>query len=443
MRLLIVDPQGNGLDFALRAARAGHDVRLAIRQTEKTRFIGRGLVQIVEYEKWVRWADLVFCTDNTKYTFDLDQRWRPQGVKIVGAGIETAKWEIDRVVGMQKFKKAGVAVPPYREFTDYDKAISYVKKEDRRFVSKPCGEVEDKALSYCAKTPADMVYMLQRWKKLGKHKAAFILQEFIPGTEMAVGGWFGPHGFNAGWCENFEFKKLMADDMGPATGEQGTVLRYVAASKLAQRVLAPLSAQLAQSRYVGYVDVNCIIDDDGNPWPLEFTMRPGWPTFNIQQPLHEGDPVEWLMDLHQGKDAKTFTMDTVAAGVVLSIPDYPYSHLTRKEVVGIPIYTESWDNLHPCECMMGQGPDMVNGTIVDRPMMVTAGDYVLVATATGEDVLSTTKSVYRTLKDLSLPNSPMYRTDIGKRLRKQLPQLQTNGFAKSLAYSTAQQPSKG
>jgi phosphoribosylamine--glycine ligase len=435
MRLLIVDPQGNGLDFALRAQRAGHDVRLAIRQTEKTRHIGRGLVQIVDYTQWVRWADLVFCTDNTKYTFDLDQRWRPFGAKIVGASVETAKWEIDRVTGMRVFKKAGVETPPYREFSDYDKAISYVKKEDRRFVSKPCGEVEDKSLSYCAKTPADMVYMLQRWKRLAKHKATFILQEFIAGTEFAVGGWFGPGGFNAGWCENFEFKKLMVDDMGPATGEQGTVLRCVRSSKLARKVLEPIASALAAARYCGYVDVNCIIDGSGNPWPLEFTMRPGWPTFNIQQPLHTGDPVEWLLALYQGRDAKCFEMNTVATGVVLSIPDYPYSHLTRKEVVGIPIYTESWDNLHPCEIMMGQGPDQINGQIIDRPMMVTAGDYVLVATATGADVQSATKSVYQTLKGLSLPNSPMYRTDIGKRLRKQLPRLQAMGYANGMAYS--------
>ena len=128
-RLLVVDPSGNGLDFAMRAQRAGHDVRLGIRQTEKTRYIGRGLVQIVDYRDWVRWADIVFCTDNTKYTYDLDQRWNGTGAKIVGASVETAKWEIDRVRGMQVFKKAGVAVPPFREFTDYDKAIAtYVKR---------------------------------------------------------------------------------------------------------------------------------------------------------------------------------------------------------------------------------------------------------------------------------------------------------------------------
>jgi phosphoribosylamine---glycine ligase len=437
MRLLIVDPQGNALDFAMRSQSAGHDVRLAIRQTEKTKHIGRGLVQLVDYRDWMRWADLVFMTDNTKYTYDVDQRWRMEGARIVGASVATAQWEIDRVAGMRVFKKAGIETPAYREFNDYDKAIAYVKKEDRRFVSKPCGEVEDKSLSYCAKTPADMVYMLQRWKRLSKHKASFILQEFIGGIEFAVGGWFGPGGFSSGWCENFEFKKLMVGDMGPATGEQGTVLRYVRTSKLAKRVLAPVAEQLAAARYVGYVDVNCIIDDAGMPWPLEFTMRPGWPTFNIQQPLHTGDPAQWLLDLYEGRDAKCFKTDgTLAIGVVLSIPDYPYSHLTRKEVVGVPIYTRSWDNLHPCEIMMGMAPDQISETIVDTPMMVTAGDYVLVATATGPDVQSAAKQVYRTLKKLSLPNSPMYRTDIGQRLRKQLPDLQKMGYATGMEFST-------
>ena len=194
MRLLIVDPPGNGLDFAMRSQRDGHDVRLAIRQTEKTKHIGRGIVQVVEgWQPWVRWADLVFMTDNAKYTHALEY-WRAQGVKIVGASVAIAAWEIDRAKGMAVFKKAGIEVPPYREFSDYDSAIAYVKKEGRRFVSKPCGEVEDKSLSYCAKSPADMLYMLGRWKKLGKHKQSFILQEFIEGTEMAVGGWFGPGG---------------------------------------------------------------------------------------------------------------------------------------------------------------------------------------------------------------------------------------------------------
>jgi hypothetical protein len=79
MRLLIVDPQGNGLDFALRCQRDGHEVRLGIRYGEKTKNIGKGLVEVTaDYGKWVRWADLIFMTDNTLYTADMD-RLRREG----------------------------------------------------------------------------------------------------------------------------------------------------------------------------------------------------------------------------------------------------------------------------------------------------------------------------------------------------------------------------
>jgi len=53
-------------------------------------------------------------------------------------------------------------------------------------------------------------------------------------------------------------------------------------------------------------------------------MRPGWPLFQIQQALHKGDPAEWMLDLLDGKDTLKVSKD-IACGVVVSIPDYPYS----------------------------------------------------------------------------------------------------------------------
>ena len=442
MRVLIIDPAGAGLDWAYRAQECGHKVKHFIRQTEKTKHIGRGMVELVdEYQPWLRWAELIVNTDNTRYLRDIDMM-RALGWPVISASQETAEWELDRQVGQNILKTHGIAVPDCKEFTSYDDAIAYVKRENRRFVSKPSGDA-DKALSYVAKTPADMVYMLERWKRIAKHKQPFILQEFIAGTEMAVGGWFGPHGFNAGWCENFEFKKLMDGDMGVATGEQGTVLRYVARSKLARMMLEPLAETLEKMDYCGYIDVNCIIDDKGQPWPLEFTMRFGWPTFNIQQELHEGDCVEWLASLSQGVDARNTLMDKVALGVVMSVPDYPYSHLTRKEVCGSPIYGLTpglQRHVHFCEVMQGKAPVDRAGAVVDEQIPVTAGDYVLVMTATGETVYEAKQRVYRRLKRLTLPNSPMYRTDIGDRLSKQLPIVQAQGFATGLAFSTSPQP---
>lgn len=438
MRILCLDAQANAVDWLLRCQAAGHAVKWYVPPKPRLDPIGRGLIERVpEWRPWVQWADLIFLTDNTLWMRDMDMLRRHQSTPpIVGATEEIADWELDRNKGMAMFRQKGIAVPKSVDFHDYDAAIAFVKKQDKAFVSKPSGDA-DKALSYVAKTPEDLVYMLQRWKKHNKRRD-FILQEKIDGDEMAVGGWFGPAGFAPGWCENFEFKKLCDGDRGPNTGEQGTVLRYVSKSKLATEVLAPFAPALRRSGYVGYIDVNCIIDAAGTPWPLEFTCRPGWPTFNIQQALHEGDPAEWLMDLATGHAPSIFIKDTIAAGVVLSIPDYPFNKLAVDLVTGIPIYgiqPSMRDSIHPCEVALGVAPQKIKGQILEAPIWTTAGTYILVGSGTGATVEEARRHAYQILERLSLPNSPMYRTDIGHRLRWQLPRLQDHGYALGMSYA--------
>ena len=439
MRLLIISPEGSGLDLAIRAQKDGHEVKFAVKQTEKTKLIGKGLVDVVaDPREWFRWSNLVFNTDNSLYIQALDAH-RKDGGLALSACQETAAWEIDRSIGQTVLKKAGIPTLSSTPFSDYDAAIAHVENKMLRFVSKPTGGVEqNKALSYVSHSPADMVYMLERWKRLGKLKTPFILQEFVPGVEMAVGGWFGPGGWNEGFLENFEFKKLMNDDLGPATGEQGTIARYTKNSKLARKVLIPLTNVLEKVNYVGYIDVNCIIDEKGQPWPLEFTTRPGWPTFNLQMALHTGDIAEWLMDLASGTDSRNVILDRVCAGVVMSIPDYPYSHMTRKEVTGVPIYGLShglMKHFHPCEMMLAEAPTEVEGKIITMPQLVTAGDYVAIMTAVADTVKDAALTAYRRLDRLTVPNSAMWRSDIGKRLAKQLPKIQVHGYATNLTYS--------
>lgn len=755
MRVLFISAIGDcgELDIAMRAIASGHQVKWAFAKTEKNKDIGRGLVERVDdWRPWMRWADLVILGDNTKYLREIDA-WRArENIPVVGATSEAAAWELNRTLGQKVFKKAGIDVLPYREFSRYDDAIAYVKRENRRFVSKPCGDEPDKSLSYVAKSPEDLVYMLERWKRSQRHKGSFILQEFVGGTEMAVGGWFGPGGFSEGWFENFEFKALMAGDRGPncftpdaevltktgwkfwpdvtmddeictlkdgkivydrpsqivvgqfdgdligwqspsldilvtpghqmyvqddhyrkpfffepadvsftkrrtvmrsggtwsangsgdeaawaallgayiadgscrersvvfgncpahkqkifceiaqaagykakmygpdlyinskalvetlrplgkaldkhvpdyvkqsssqvirsflrgygagdgssrhnnliyttisrrladdlqelalkigwassinvrdrrdeshenngyvcfnrhvsydisiaqhrqkaeissdnrytqrysgkvycvtvpshviyvrrngkpvwigQTGEMGTVGRYVKRSKLADKVLKPLEDDLYDLGYCGYVDVNCIIDDAGNPWPLEFTMRFGWPTFNIQQALLKGDVIEWLAALRSGRDERRLLLNKPVCGAVMALPDFPYSHITRKEVTGVPVYGMTpalAPNIHPCCMMQGSAPQMMGGKITTAPMMVTAGDYVLVTTGVGNTVREARTKCYRVMECLKAPSSPFWRPDIGVRLKKQLPVIQAQGYATGMQF---------
>ena len=314
MKVLIIDQNGELADLAWRATRDGHKIKHYIKDDIHVKDVSRGLSDVVrEYKCYARWADFIILAENSKYIQEADS-WRKLGIPVLGATQESAKWEIDRRFGQKIFDEHKIPTLPYKLFYKFDEAIEYVKKEGKRFVSKPAGDEADKALSYVSKSPADMIFMLERWKSLGKLKPPFMLQEFIEGVEAAVGCYCGPGGFNSSFEENWEFKKLMTGEMGPNTGEQGTVMRMVSKSKLANKVLKPLEDALAATGHTGDVDVNCIIDKEGTPWPLEFTMRFGYPAVNIQNALHEGDTIEWLLDLVEGRDAKNFRLNEIATG---------------------------------------------------------------------------------------------------------------------------------
>ena len=99
MRLLLVDPPGHGLDIAIRAQAAGHQVKLAIKDSKKTSSIGLGFVEVVrDHKPWMKWADLVVCTDNSLYLDDLEKH-RANGGYAIGPSPEHAKWELDREHG--------------------------------------------------------------------------------------------------------------------------------------------------------------------------------------------------------------------------------------------------------------------------------------------------------------------------------------------------------
>jgi len=252
---------------------------------------------------------------------------------------------------------------------------------------------------------------------------------------MAVGGWYGPGGWCKWWYENFEYKKLMAEDLGPNTGEMGTLSRYVAHSKLADVALKPVTRQLEALDYVGFIDISGMIDESGDFWPFEYTMRPGWPTFHNQIATHEGDPAQWMLDLLNGKDTLAAKEDTVCISVVLAIPDFPYSHLTNKEVSGIPIYhAGDREHVHLCEVMMSDDvPVQVNGSVVRMPNLVSCGDYIAVVTGTGDTITGARRSAYSAVKKIRMPNDPFYRPDIGRcRMIEGLPMIQKHGFATGL-----------
>ena len=443
-RLLIIDNASNCLDMAMRAQLAGWDVRWwdRPRADGTPRRAGEGMIEKIKdfadiQRKWLDWADLIYLPDNVLYT-EMLEPYRLKGYPILAPSPAAADLELDRAAGQKAMQDVGIRIMDSKEFHDYDAAIAFVKKNPTYLVSKPSGDA-NKALSYVASDPADLVYMLTRWKgREDLRKAAkqegFILQERKYGVEMAVGGWYGPGGWSQWFYENWEYKKLMDGDLGVATGEMGTLSRMTKNSKLAKEVLLPIAPILDKLGYVGYIDNNCIIDDTG-PWPMEWTMRDGWPTkHNVTAHVKNEDPIQWMLDLLNGKDTIEAINGEVCVSALIALPDFPYSKITNKDLCGIPIRgADDMKHIHLSEAMIGVTPTMVGDKVVDLPGLVTCGDYVMVVTGTGDTITSARSDCYRAVKKIKIPNNPFYRTDIGAgRMVKQLPILHKMGYAKGL-----------
>ena len=266
-------------------------------------------------------------------------------------------------------------------------------------------------------------------------KGPVMLQEFIGGIEMGVSRWMGRDGWISPPNINFEHKKLMSSNYGPNTGEMGTVMAYVKKEKLDDEMMSPIEKGLMQLGHLGDCDVNCIIDEKGKAWPLEFTNRPGYPAFYLMLNQHKGDPAQWMADAIHGKMSLEVSYD-VGVTVLIAQPDCPYCKRPHEETEGNPIYGINKSNLksiQPMDVKIEKRPDMVGDKVVERAMWVTGGQYIAVANALGPNVSVAAKRAYEVVKGIHVSDM-MVRDDIGKGLEDQLPKLQKLGYATGIRY---------
>lgn len=438
MKVLVVDTELAGLDFALRCIDADHEV-LLFQQTAHP--IGRGFPGLKRTDdlqsamKWVGRDGLVVPTGNSKFVRDLD-RYREFGFNVFGPTVQSAALEIDRAKGMAAMKACGIDLPHFETFDSLGAAEKFARKSDRAYVFKPLGSEDDKSLTFVSNDPADLVGWIERQIARGAKTRKCMLQEKIDLiADFGVSSWFGPEGFLPDKAQEcFEHKKLCNGEKGPNTGEMGTLTQYVERSKLFDEMLAPMAPILATLGHRGDFAIGVGVDTAGKAWPLEFTARLGWPAFYIQCASHKGDPAQWMMDLMNGGD--TLKVDyRPAIGVVLAQPPWPRFDGAAERVEGVPIMgmDEVWDQVHPAMMMIGKGPNMDGDKVVDGPQHQTAGEMVAIVTGLGRTVEKARKAVYGAVDRIKFSDQ-LYRTDIGEKVEKCLPALHKAGYCEGLEY---------
>jgi phosphoribosylamine--glycine ligase len=409
MKFLFVTDESLSADLAWQLKKEGHDVKMYCHgQGEKD--VGLGFFEKTdEWEPLKDWADVILF-DDVGFGSKADQL-RNEGKFVFGGSAYTDKLELDREFGQSELNAVGVDTLPSWNFTSFDEATDFVKSNPDRYVIKPSGKAQDeKELLFIGQEAdgKDVLQILEHYKaNWSKKIKEFQIQKFAEGVEIAVGVFFNGKDFVMPICVNFEHKRLFPHELGPSTGEMGTVIYYTRSNPVFDRTFLKMKEKLAASKYVGYIDINCIVNGRGI-WPLEWTSRLGYPTISIQM---EGVTSEWgqlIFDLAHGIDTQFKTKKGYQVGVVIAIPPWPFedekAFKKYSEGATILFRRQSLEGIHIGEVKLEDGDWHIAGN----------SGYALVVTGSGATVSDAIERAYQNVRNVMIPNM-FYRTDIGQR----------------------------
>ena len=397
-------------DIAWQVSKEGHEVRYFIKD-QKERDIADGFVaKSDDLEKDIEWADIVIF-DDTPGQGEKAQEVRVRGKKVVGGSPYTDRLEDDRSFGQEELKKAGVNIIPYKEFDSFDDAVEHVTQNPARYVIKPSGEAQNvKRRLFVGEEDdgQDVIRMLEAYKKAFSDEIkVFQLQRRVTGVEVAVGAFFNGKQFAYPINVNFEHKKLFPGNLGPPTGEMGTSMFWSMPNTLFNQTLLKMEAKLAEEKYVGYIDVNCIVNGNGI-YPLEFTSRFGYPTISIQQAGMITPIGQFFWELASGNDPKLRVKSGFQIGVRIVVPPFPFDDDATFESFSknavIVFKRPPADEFHIEDVKQVNGQWVVAGT----------SGVILVVVGLGQTMKQAQAQVYSRIRNVLIPNM-YYRTDIGDR----------------------------
>ena len=340
---------------------------------------------------------------------------RQEGYQVIGGSAFGDRLEGDREYGQQIMHEMGMPIAKSYHFTDYERALTFIRASKKRYVYKSNGADSERTRNYVGKAAdgADLIAILSHYKNQQVLQTAttdFVLMEYISGIEIGVGAYFNGVQFLQPACSDWEHKRFFTGDLGELTGEMGTIVTYRGAEIIFERTLKQLETKLKQSGYCGYINLNMIANAEGL-WPLEFTSRFGYPGYSICGALQLDSWETLFQKLLQKSSLHISTSAGFAAGVVLNVPPYPYHYGYEVLSKGLPILFE------PSFTKIDQQNLHFNEVATINNNLVTSGMTGNIATAVGvgSTIKAARQQAYQLASIVILPNV-RYRQDIGAKL---------------------------
>ena len=409
-------------DLAWQLKKEGHEVKYYLNPKYGDDLYDGFFEKIKNWKENVDWADVIIFDDTGMG--NLADELRKKGKAVIGGTPYTDRLEEDREFGQSEMKRVGMLTLPHWDFDNYDTALEFIRENPGRYVFKPSGIVtsDAKDLLFLGREEdgRDLYEIINHNKILLQKKfKRFQLQKLASGVEIGVSAFFNGIDFIYPITIAFEHKRLFPGELGPLTGEMGTSLFFCEPNYFFKTTLEKMRGDLQKAGYVGYIDINCIVNGRGI-YPLEWTCRFGYPTISIQLEGITSPIGEFLFAIANHRNYDLKTKKGFQIGVVCATPPFPYYDKTKVDVykdLSILFKKSNLDGVHLGDIKLVDGDWRL------------AGDegYDLVITGAGATMEEARKQAYGRIDNIILQNM-FYRTDIGASWSEDRDRLHTWGY---------------
>ncbi|MCM3762048.1 phosphoribosylamine--glycine ligase [Alkalihalobacillus oceani] len=335
-------------------------------------------------------------------------RFQAEELRIFGPTKEAALLEGSKSFAKHIMKKYNIPTGSYETFTDYDKALAYVKEKGAPIVIKADGLAAGKGV-VVAMTEQEATEALASMLKehaFGEASHQVVIEEYLDGEELSLMA-FVHQGTVVPMVGAQDHKRAFDGDQGPNTGGMGAyspVPQFTSeeVEKAVQRILQPTADALIKEGipFTGILYAGLMMTAEG-PKVIEFNVRFGDPETQVVLPRLDSDLLAVLDALLAGETPELTWSEEAVVGIVLASEGYP-----RAYQKGTPIH--GLDQVDSDVLVFHAGTKQENGT------WITNGGRVLLLAARRPSLAAAQQRVYEQVKQLDTAGL-FYRSDIANK----------------------------
>lgn len=339
--------------------------------------------------------------------------FRSNGLKIFGPGSTAAMIESSKIFAKELMKEAGIPTADFRAFgkESFNEALNYIRHLSHPVVIKADGLAAGKGVVISESEPESLRYIdsLVNQKVHSIAGERFIVESFLRGEEISVFAVTDGLDYIVLPVAQ-DHKRIGENDIGPNTGGMGAytpVSKVVTAElmrKIEDKIIRKTLESLNKSGivYKGCLYCGLLIDENNNPYVIEFNCRFGDPETQAVLQLIESDFLQLLV-ASENEEIKNYELvcnSKSACNVVAVSGGYPGDYEKGKRISGL-------DETTGCKIFHA-------GTKLSGDGVVTNGGRVLSVTATEDSLHEAIKKAYNCIEKIKFEKM-YFRKDIGKK----------------------------